>query len=175
MENGSIELPCTPEQEKSIVRELTEKAESNLREGNLYFVVSNRWFASWQRYTGLSTGAYAFNEASSEAQPSGTHRPGPIDNTDIVANGNQDDPQLLRTLEEGRDYVLVPQEVWERLYGWYRGGPVLPRKMISAGDSKQFSVEVFPLCLYLVDSRDKTETVIRLSKKVFSVAFIPFC
>lgn len=42
MENESIELPCTPEQEKSIVRELTEKAESNLREGNLYFVVSNR-------------------------------------------------------------------------------------------------------------------------------------
>lgn len=42
---------------------------------------------------------------------------------------------------------------------------MLPRKMISAGDSKQFSVEVFPLCLYLVDSRDKTETVIRLSKK----------
>lgn len=78
-----------------------------------------RWFASWQRYTGLSTGAYAFNEASSEAQPSGADRPGPINNTDIVANGSQgDDPQLLRTLEEGSDYVLVPQEVWERLYGW---------------------------------------------------------
>lgn len=78
-----------------------------------------RWFSSWQRYTGLSTGAYTFNEASSEAQPSGADRPGPINNTDIVANGSQgDDPQLLRTLEEGSDYVLVPQEVWERLYGW---------------------------------------------------------
>lgn len=57
----------------------------------------------------------------------------------------------------------------------YKGGPVLPRKMISAGDSKQFSVEVFPLCLYLVDLRDKSETVIQLSKKVFSVAFMSFC
>lgn len=42
MENGSIELPCKPEEEKRIVRELNEKAESNLREGNLYYVVSNK-------------------------------------------------------------------------------------------------------------------------------------
>lgn len=48
----------------------------------------------------------------------------------------------------------------------YTGGPALPRKMISAGDSKQFSVEVFPLCLYLIDSRDKSQNVVRLSKKV---------
>lgn len=42
MENGSIELPCKPEEERRIVQELTAKAESNLREGNLYYVISSR-------------------------------------------------------------------------------------------------------------------------------------
>lgn len=44
-----------------------------------------------------------------------------IDNSDLIVNGRDDkddDPQLLRTLEEGRDYVLVPQEVWEKLGKW---------------------------------------------------------
>lgn len=42
MENESIELPCTPEAEARIIQELTDKAESNLSEGNLYYVISNR-------------------------------------------------------------------------------------------------------------------------------------
>lgn len=48
----------------------------------------------------------------------------------------------------------------------YKGGPALPRKMISVGDAKQLSVEVFPLCLNLHDTRDRSHKVIRLSKKV---------
>lgn len=41
-ENGAIGIPLTPEEEKRIVTELTNEAESNLKEGNLYYVVSNR-------------------------------------------------------------------------------------------------------------------------------------
>lgn len=49
----------------------------------------------------------------------------------------------------------------------YKGGPALPRKLISQGDvNKQFNVEVYPLCLKLIDSRDQSQTVIRFSKKV---------
>lgn len=55
-------------------------------------------------------------------------------------------------------YFLVPR---------YKGGPALPRKMISVGaEQKQFIVEVFPLSLRLIDSRDQSEVPIRLSKKV---------
>lgn len=55
----------------------------------------------------------------------------------------------------------------------YKGGPGLQRKMISVGEQhKQFSVEVFPVHLRLIDSRDQTEAVIRLSKKVPSFALI---
>ncbi|GFS44560.1 ubiquitin-specific protease 9 [Actinidia rufa] len=41
-ENGGVGIPFTPEEEKRIVLELTNKAEANLEEGNLYYVVSNR-------------------------------------------------------------------------------------------------------------------------------------
>ncbi|KAF8412058.1 hypothetical protein HHK36_000011 [Tetracentron sinense] len=41
IDNESSCLPCAPEEEKQIIRELTEIAESNLKEGNLYFLVSN--------------------------------------------------------------------------------------------------------------------------------------
>lgn len=50
-----------------------------------------------------------------------TDRPGPINNSDIVENGSDgenDDLELSRTLLEGRDYVLVPQKVWEKLVQW---------------------------------------------------------
>ncbi|KAL8539950.1 hypothetical protein ACS0TY_001525 [Phlomoides rotata] len=171
MENGSIELPCKPDEERRIVQELTAKAESNLREGNLYYVVSGRWFSAWQRYTGQRDGA-PFEDCPIESQTlalsDSDGRPGAIDNSDIIVNGDDkdDDPQLPRTLVEGRDYVLVPQEVWEKLTKWYKGGPALPRKMISVGNQqKQFYVEVFPLCLRLTDSRDQSEVVIRLSRQ----------
>lgn len=48
----------------------------------------------------------------------------------------------------------------------YKGGPALPRQMISAGIQKTLSVEVYPLALKLIDSRDKSEIVIHISRKV---------
>ncbi|XP_059640812.1 ubiquitin carboxyl-terminal hydrolase 9-like [Cornus florida] len=172
MENEAIGLPCTPEEEKRIVTELASKAESNLIEGNLYYVISNRWFTGWQRYTGQDIGGYSYDEHSTDSQSSTlsktADKPGPIDNMDIVSNGSDcegDDLQLLRTMEEGHHYVLVPQDVWEKLLHWYSGGPALPRKLISRGVQKAFIVEVYPLCLKLIDSRDNSQLVIRLSRK----------
>ena len=55
----------------------------------------------------------------------------------------------------------------------YKGGPALPRKLISQGTfHKNFIVEVYPLCLKLIDSRDKTESVLRLSKKVMFLVLV---
>lgn len=42
MENGSIDLPCKPEEERRIVQDLTAKAETSLHEGNLYYVIAKR-------------------------------------------------------------------------------------------------------------------------------------
>lgn len=85
-----------------------------------------RWFTKWQKYVGEETGAYQLEELSNDKQASASskvgERPGPIDNTDIIANeGGHDgnDLQLPRTLVEREDYVLVPQGVWDKLHGWY--------------------------------------------------------
>nr|GMD94863.1 ubiquitin carboxyl-terminal hydrolase 9-like [Ipomoea batatas] len=90
MENGSIEFPCTPEEERRIIQELTNKAEFNLKEGDLVYVISTRWYTAWQRYTGQPVGAYTFDQ--------------PL--------------ELLRSLQEGLDYELVPKEAWEKLFEW---------------------------------------------------------
>ncbi|XP_021647323.2 ubiquitin carboxyl-terminal hydrolase 10 isoform X5 [Hevea brasiliensis] len=176
MENGGSCLPCTPEEEKQIVKDLMDEAELNLKEGNSYYVISARWFTTWERYVGQGSDDHVVDMQSSDSQDFAvvstriTDRPGPISNSDIVENGGDgedDDLELSRTLLEGRDYVLVPQKVWEKLVQWYRGGPALPRRMISQGvfNKKQFNVEVYPLCLKLIDSRDDIEFTIRLSKK----------
>lgn len=168
MENGASCNFLSPHHQKRIVKELSDQAESNLKEGNLYFVVSNRWFTGWEKYTGQDDD-HAMGENSLELPDGRSDRPGPIDNSDLVSDANDGEVgnlELIRTLEEGRDYVLVPEEVWKKLLEWYKGGPPLPRKLISQGTIyTKFCVEVYPLCLKLVDSRDNSQSVIRLSKK----------
>lgn len=54
----------------------------------------------------------------------------------------------------------------------YKGGPPLPRKLISQGiHSKSFSIEVYPLCLQLIDARDSTQSIIRISKRVLPIFY----
>ncbi|MBA0657221.1 hypothetical protein Goklo_009524 [Gossypium klotzschianum] len=177
MENGASCLPCTPEEEKKIVTDLRNESERNLKEGNLYFVISSSWFRKWERYVGIDGDENLIGNQSSDSRHINgassvvAERPGPIDNSDIVEDGSDSDGkgndiQLRRTLIEGQDYVLVPQGVWEKLHGWYKGGPELPRKMILQGVyHKKFDVEVYPLCLKLVDSRDESQSTIWLSRK----------
>ncbi|KMT12496.1 hypothetical protein BVRB_5g104230 [Beta vulgaris subsp. vulgaris] len=164
MENG---VDYSPQDQKRIIQELNDQAESNIKEGNLYYVVSSRWFTGWQRYTG-EDGDCEMNGCTPDL-PNGFGRPGPIDNSDLTSNvngGDVDNVELIRTLEEGQDYVLVPEEVWKKLLEWYNGGPSLPRKLISQGAfNKKFNVEVYPLSLKLRDSRDDSQSDLRLSKK----------
>ncbi|OMO79890.1 Peptidase C19, ubiquitin carboxyl-terminal hydrolase 2 [Corchorus capsularis] len=178
MENGASCLPCTPEEEKKIVSDLRNESELNLKEGNLYFVISSRWFRRWEKYVGIEADENSLGNQSYDPQrlnggvaSAAAERPGPIDNSDIILNGidcdsNEKEIQIRKSLQEGQDYVLVPQAVWEKLYEWYKGGPALPRKMILQGTfKKNFDVEVYPLCLTLIDSRDESQSVIILSKK----------
>lgn len=175
MDNETSCLPCTPEEEKRVVDELTKEAESNLKEGNLYYVLSNRWYMDWLRYTGQDTGDNMFGHFIGPLSCNGVdsktpiRRPGQIDNSHLLLDGSDVDGidlDMHRTLEERRDYVLVPQEIWKKFHDWYKGGPALPRKLISHGVAhKSYSVEVYPLSLKLTDSRDDKKYIIRISKK----------
>ncbi|KAE8683924.1 Ubiquitin carboxyl-terminal hydrolase 9 [Hibiscus syriacus] len=177
MENGTSCLPCTPEEEKTIITDLKNESERNLKQGNLYFVISSSWFRRWERYVGIDADENLIGNQSSDSRHINgafsvvAERPGPIDNSNIVENGNDTDCkeneiQLRRMLMEGQDYVLVPQGVWEKLHEWYQGGPALPRKMILQGVlHRKFDVEVYPLCLKLIDSRDESQSTIWISRK----------
>ncbi|KAJ4847032.1 hypothetical protein Tsubulata_018065 [Turnera subulata] len=166
MEKKENNAEAEPDHQRQMVKYLTDDAERDLREGNLYYVVSARWFSRWESFVGRE-------ERQTEPCDSGdgeVERPGPIDNSDIIQtaiSSSEGEPELAMDLLEGRDYVLLPHQVWEKLFQWYKGGPVLPRRMISQGLStkKQFNVELYPLRLKLIDSRDNTELIIRLSKK----------
>ncbi|KAK1351937.1 hypothetical protein POM88_053818 [Heracleum sosnowskyi] len=171
MDNGSLiaaaAISPSPHQQKQIIENLTNNSIS--RPAYLFFLVSNRWFTEWKKYTGF--GAYPDDEVLPEPHliiSDAADRPGPIDNSNIVSTGSNsegEDLQLLDNLEEERDYVLVSQDVWEKLFEWYKGGPVLPRKMISVGVRQELVVEVYPLCLKVIDARDRSVSTIRLSKK----------
>ncbi|KAJ0106130.1 hypothetical protein Patl1_17393 [Pistacia atlantica] len=140
MENGGSCLPCTPDEERQIVQDLSNQSEIDLKEGNLYYLISARWYKIWERYVGgdeplidkLSFDSQRLDGVSSE-------RPGPIDNSDLIENSNGG---------EG-----------------YKGGPTLPRKMICEGITCEKRVEVYPLSLNLIDSRDNSQSIIKLSKK----------
>lgn len=81
-----------------------------------------RWYTSWERYTGQGVDYYLFDKDTADSRslisPKPVDRPGPIDNSDILVNGidtEGNDLELRRPLQEGCDYILAPQPVWEKL------------------------------------------------------------
>ena len=65
----------------------------------------------WQRYVGL----VSCDENGTEQLPQATTRPGQIDNSKLVSAetiSGSEEPELQRTLIDGKDYTLVPQQVW---------------------------------------------------------------
>lgn len=55
------------------------------------------------------------------------HRPAGIDNSDLIYDdaAAEDTVDIHDTLLEGRDYVLLPQQVWNQLHSWYLGFSLL--------------------------------------------------
>nr|AAN04210.1 Putative ubiquitin carboxyl terminal hydrolase [Oryza sativa Japonica Group] len=158
-------LPCTAEEERDLVVALTREAEENVKDGDLRYLVSHSWWLNWQSYVGLIKP----DENDADMLPQAPSRPGEIDNSKLVSEESSsigDEPELQRTLREGDDYALVPQEVWRKLHEWYKGGPELSRRVIcSSPTSRSYIVDVYPLRLKLFDGRDSLERIIRISRK----------
>uniref|UniRef100_A0A0D9XHX7 Ubiquitin carboxyl-terminal hydrolase n=1 Tax=Leersia perrieri TaxID=77586 RepID=A0A0D9XHX7_9ORYZ len=158
-------LPCTAEEERELVVALTREAEENVKDGDLRYLVSYSWWINWQRYVGLIRA----DDNDAEMLPQSPSRPGEIDNSKLVSEESSsvdNEPDLQRTLREGEDYTLVPQEVWRKLHEWYKGGPEISRKVIcNSPTSKSYIVDVYPLRLKLFDERGSSERIIRISRK----------
>jgi ubiquitin carboxyl-terminal hydrolase 4/11/15 len=89
----------------------------------MFFFWLNRWWQSWIDYliqdlTGATSNGYHHHEFGSKTP----RRPGAIDNTDLIDDASFEisntEIEIHDNLVEGRDYILLPQQVWEKLHGW---------------------------------------------------------
>lgn len=165
----------TPEEERVLIRDIAISSEASSKEGDTFFLINQRWWQHWIDYVNQdqpnnindgSSSLEHFNSGGSSA----SKRPSGIDNSVLVNDATSEEPgagaEIVDTLLEGRDYILLPQEVWNRLHSWYGGGPTLARKVISSGLSQtELAVEVYPLRLQLLVMPRGECSTIRISKK----------
>lgn len=169
----------SPEEERVLIRDIAITAEANSKEGDSFFLITQKWWQHWidyvnqeQQPSNITEGSSALSGNSASPGLSSLKRPSGIDNSDLIPDGPSEDSDpdssvvIHDTLLEGRDYVLLPQQVWDQLYSWYGGGPSLSRKVINSGVSQtEFAVEVYPLRLQLLLTPKGDCTTIRISKK----------
>ncbi|WOL11391.1 ubiquitin carboxyl-terminal hydrolase 5-like [Canna indica] len=171
---SAVEL--SPEEERVLIRDITISAETLAKEGDTFFLITQRWWQRWLDYVNQDMTSSSVNGSSSygshhhDSACSSNKRPSAIDNTDLIYDASSEvsnvEIELHDTLVEGRDYILLPQQVWERLHGWYGGGPTLPRKAINTGLSQSdLAIEVYPLRLQLLLTPKGERAIIRISKK----------
>ncbi|KAJ6778899.1 UBIQUITIN CARBOXYL-TERMINAL HYDROLASE 5 [Salix koriyanagi] len=169
--SGGAQL--TPEEERVLIRDIAITSESKSKEGDSFYLITQRWWQHWIDYVNQDQ-TYVTNDGSFMLENcdtvSSSKRPASIDNSDLIYDVNLEESnagiEIHDTLLEGRDYVLLPQEVWNQFYSWYGGGPALARKVISSGLSQtEFAVEVYPLHLQLLVMPKGDRCAIRISKK----------
>ena len=92
-----------------------------------YCAISARWWRQWGRWSGFDPSeaeeaalseeeeeALAEGHAEERAAREGWPRPGAFRNAELVERSAN-----MNDLEQGRDYVWVPEEVWHALRTWY--------------------------------------------------------
>ncbi|KAJ6332210.1 hypothetical protein OIU76_010572 [Salix suchowensis] len=138
----------TPEEERVLIRDIAITSENNSQEGDSFYLITQRWWQHWIDYVNQEQ-TNVMNDGSSmlENCDSSSRRPASIDNSDLIHDVNSEESnvgiEIHDTLSEGRDYVLLPQEVWNQLYSWYGGGPALARKVISSELARRRQLESF--------------------------------
>ncbi|KAJ8759951.1 hypothetical protein K2173_010807 [Erythroxylum novogranatense] len=171
--SNSRSSELSPEEERVLIRDIAMTAETNSSEGDSFYLITQRWWQSWIEYVNQEQ-QNGINDGSSSLEHSdpvcSSKRPASIDNSDLIYDGTSEDSnisiEIQDSLLEGRDYVLLPQEVWSQLHSWYGGGPTLARKVISSGLSQtELAVEVYPLRLQLLVTPKDDRWTIRISKK----------
>ncbi|XP_006344353.1 ubiquitin carboxyl-terminal hydrolase 5 [Solanum tuberosum] len=168
-----VKKEVTPEEEKLTIRDISIAAEAQTKQDDIFYLITQRWWQEWLEYVNQNQ-ANTLNDGSTSEHCTGgssaLKRPSSIDNSDLIYEATSGDSSagidLHDTLVEGTDYILLPQEVWNQLYEWYRGGPILPRKVINSGLSQtELAVEVYPLRLQLHLMPKDERSTIRISKK----------
>lgn len=142
-ENGEVD---DLEKHGKEIRQLCDKP---LIKGDVWYLVDNHWFKSWQTYVGQGDDAQAQIVPIAPGPSQGPH-PGPIDNSGLFYPNSD---QLRDNMIDDSDFALVPELAWKQLknrFGMAEGSQEVARTVIESGMfNKSTKVEVYQLDLIL--------------------------
>jgi len=125
-EEGQLWCETLPQkvEEKQVIKALLLP---ELVLGASYFLISNVWWKEWKQFVG-------WDEVETPVNPNATHysqslfRPSPINNFDLIEKRGFD--ELKGGLQEGRDFVIVPEEAWNKFLVWFVPVQYYPKEKI---------------------------------------------
>lgn len=120
---------------------------AKLTEGEVWAVIDAKWWRMWCAYTGFSVNDDSVEALAQRLESVSLNgdKPGPINNSRLHEPGR--DYELLRSITEGEDYVIVPEEAWDLLHTWYTGGPAFKRTVIALGLQRETRLDFYPTFL----------------------------
>lgn len=155
MENPNSNVP--PSEQCEIIKKLRE--EINIEDGDIIYLISLSWFKKWQRYVGY----YKTNTSSNNQNC------GEIDNNDLFWYNKFDTTKKYKS-----DYIMVTKEMWDKLYEWYGGGPIIKFPVVYTGED--YIPNTDPLVLTIVYKNEEKEIstgkevlVSTLKKKIYKL------
>ncbi|XP_060108668.1 ubiquitin carboxyl-terminal hydrolase 11 [Heteronotia binoei] len=120
--------------------------ERPLRAGEKWYLLENHWYQQWKAYV------------ESGDQNSSSY-PGRINNAELFED--LESYRLKDRLVEYEEYILVPEEVWNKLVSWYgieHEQPPIERKVVDLPSMPK--VEVYLVDLYLCQHNDMDNPVV---------------
>ena len=98
-------------------------------------MVAKHWWSQWIQYI----------HGADADQVLHAQRPGAINNSNLMED---DELRLLSNLTEKKEYMIISESLWNAIYHWYGGGPVISRRVIRASN-KNLELELYPLLLHI--------------------------
>uniref|UniRef100_A0A1J3JXG3 Ubiquitin carboxyl-terminal hydrolase 5 n=1 Tax=Noccaea caerulescens TaxID=107243 RepID=A0A1J3JXG3_NOCCA len=127
MGSSGSSTDLSPEEERVFIRDIAIAAEANSKEGDTFYLITQRWWQEWIEYVNQdqpcnTNDGSSLSDHSDSAGSSILKKPSKIDNSDLIYGSSLEDPSnvrvILDTLQEVRNYVLLPQEVWTQFRSW---------------------------------------------------------
>ncbi|XP_054720476.1 ubiquitin carboxyl-terminal hydrolase 4-like [Uloborus diversus] len=147
--------------------EITNISQKNLKKGDVWCLIDNKWFKQWKKYVGYDSWE------TSNIGDRATH-PGPIDNSPLLKDDGSN--EIKDHLIDELDYVLLPEEAWDLLVEWYgmtEGQQSIPRKVVEYGMFvKHCKVEVYLVEFKLCLNSDLEHVVTKKFSKSDTIDFI---
>ena len=128
----------------------------NLEINEYVYLVNNEWWDVWKYYVRFDPEIEDFEESTNEyasilplnrkGQVHLGEKPVAIDNSKLLEGKGS--LKLKGGIRYKFDFIWAKKDVWELLYTWYGGGPVIKRKVLY--EHNKAIIELYPLMFYII-------------------------